>query len=199
MCFEIWKHSILKKNKDEKNMEVKDQGGKKLWICFLDVVSWYWFYFTIPCFFENKPWAQFCMVTWPTLKIDWTWKIGKHVLSRTDIGKHPCGFFGCGQLCLGGSGCFLELCLQGSILCLKIGELLFGCLDPQQSGCWSRICWQATGRGERETGIKCLLHVHQKGLGVARDKGVKLDHVTRLRGKNVSFLFFFLFFGSFNS
>jgi hypothetical protein len=49
---------------------------------------------------------------------------------------------GFGQLCrqylhldLGSSGCFLKLCLQGSILRLKIRELLFGCFGPQQSGC----------------------------------------------------------------
>jgi hypothetical protein len=47
-----------------------------------DVVWWYWFYFTTPCFFENKPWWQFCMVTWPTLKIVLTWKIWKHVYSH---------------------------------------------------------------------------------------------------------------------
>jgi hypothetical protein len=59
-------------------------------ILFLDVVSWYWFYFTTPCLFENKPWTQFYMVTWPTPKLMWqgilentSFHISKHTLCES--------------------------------------------------------------------------------------------------------------------
>ena len=34
------------------------------------------------CYFKNEPCATFSMVTWPTPKIDLTWKIWKHMFSH---------------------------------------------------------------------------------------------------------------------